>query len=57
MCLAQRHNTDPQHGLNPGPHHYENTPMQYTGIFEVVKIESFQSKIFDIFLIFAQNID
>ena len=37
--------------------HYENLPMQYTEIFEVVKNENFQLKIFDIFLIFAQNID
>ena len=31
-------------------------PMQYTEIFIGVKNENFQ-KIFDIFLIFAQNID
>ena len=31
--------------------------MQNTGIFKVVKNESFQLKKFDIFLIFAQNID
>ena len=32
-------------------------PMQYTEIFiKVVKIEYFQDKYFDIFLIFAQNI-
>ena len=31
--------------------------MQYTEIFSPVKIENFQWKIFDIFLIFAQNID
>ena len=31
--------------------------MQNTEIFSVVKIENFQLKIFDIFLIFAQNID
>ena len=31
--------------------------MQYTEIFEVVKNENFQLKMFDIFLIFAQNID
>ena len=30
--------------------HYENMPMQYTEIFLALKI-------FDIFLIFAQNID
>ena len=37
--------------------HYENMPMQYTEIFKVVKIENFQLKNVDIFLIFAQNID
>ena len=37
--------------------HYENLPMQYTEIFLALKIENFQLKIFDIFLIFAQNID
>ena len=31
--------------------------MQYTEIFKVVKNEKFQQKIFDIILIFAQNID
>ena len=31
--------------------------MQYTEIFKVVKKESFQYTSFDIFLIFAQNID
>ena len=31
--------------------------MPYTEIFEVVKNENFQLKIFDIFLSFAQNID
>ena len=31
--------------------------MQYTEIFSPVKIENFQWKTFDIFLIFAQNID
>ena len=31
--------------------------MQYTEIFLVLKIENFQLKNFDIFLIFAQNID
>ena len=31
--------------------------MQNTEIFSVVKIENFQLKNFDIFLIFAQNID
>ena len=37
--------------------HYENLPMQYTEIFLALKIEIFQLKDFDIFLIFAQNID
>ena len=37
--------------------HYENTPMQYTVIFKVVKNKNFKWKILDIFLIFAQNID
>ena len=37
--------------------HYENMPMQYTEIFKVVKNENFHLKDFDIFLIFAQNID
>ena len=32
--------------------HYENIPMQYA-----LKIENFQLKMFDIFLIVAQNID
>ena len=36
--------------------HYENLSMQNTVIFSVVKIENFQLKNFDIFLIFAQNI-
>ena len=31
--------------------------MQYTEIFKVVKNENFHQKNFDIFLIFAQNID
>ena len=37
--------------------HYENLPMQYTEIFIAVKMKNFQQKNFDIFLIFAQNID
>ena len=28
--------------VNYEPSHYDNTPMQYTEIFEVVKIEKFQ---------------
>ena len=38
-------------------HHYENTPMQYTAIFHGCKNVHFQMNIFNIFLIFAQNID
>ena len=37
--------------------HYENTPMQYTAIFRGCKNVNFQMKYFNIFLIFAQNID
>ena len=37
--------------------HYENMPMQYTEIFEVVKNENFQWKFLDSFLSFAQNIN
>ena len=37
--------------------YYENLPMQYTEIISPVKIEKFQPKSLDIFLIFAQNID
>ena len=37
--------------------HYENLPMQYTKNFFSSKIENFHQKNFDIFLIFAQNID
>ena len=35
---------------------YENMPMQYTEFFKFVKNKNFQ-KMFDFFLIFAQNID
>ena len=37
--------------------HYANTPMQHTAIFHGCKNVHFQIKIFNIFLIFAQNID
>ena len=37
--------------------HYENTPMQHTAIFHGCKNDNFQSKSFDFFHIFAQNID
>ena len=37
--------------------HYANTPMQYTAIFHGCKNVIFQMKKYNIFLIFAQNID
>ena len=37
--------------------HYANTPMQYTAIFHGYKNVNFQMKKYNIFLIFAQNID
>ena len=37
--------------------YYENMPMQYNEIFKIVKNENFHWKNFDIFHIFAQNID
>ena len=37
--------------------HYENTPIQYTVIFHGCKNDYFQMKNYDVFLIFAQNID
>ena len=42
------------HGIKS---HYANTPMQYTAIFHGCKNVHFQMKFFNIFLIFAQNID
>ena len=37
--------------------HYANIPVQNTAIFHGCKNDNFQMKIFDIFLIFAKNID
>ena len=37
--------------------HYENLLMQYTANFSIAKIEIFHWKNFDIFVIFAHNID
>ena len=34
---------------------YENTPMQYTAIFPVAKLDNFQLKNCDKFLIFAKK--
>ena len=36
--------------------HYENTPMQYTAIFQGCKNDNFQFYLFDYFHIFDQNI-
>ena len=36
---------------------YANMSVQYTAIFHCCKNDDIQMKIFDIFLIFAQNID
>ena len=45
-------------GNLPLLYHYENLPMQYTEIFLALKAEKKnQLKNFDIFLIFAQNIN
>ena len=37
--------------------HYVNTPMQHTAIFHGCKNEKFRLKCFELFHIFAQNID
>ena len=37
--------------------HYANMSAQYTAIFHSCKNDNFQMEIFDIFLIFAQNIN
>ena len=37
--------------------YYENTPMQYREKFLVVKMKKFTGNFFNIFLIYAQNID
>ena len=37
--------------------HYANLSVQYTALFHGCKTDNFQMKFFDIFLIFAQNID
>ena len=37
--------------------HYAKMSVQYTAIFHGCKNDNFQMKIFDFFLIFAQNID
>ena len=45
----------PIYGKNPL--HYANMSVQYTAIFHGCKNDNCQMKIFDIFFIFAQNID
>ena len=42
---------------NPYIKHFDNTPMQYTAIFNCCKNGNFQVNNCDSFLIFAQNID
>ena len=42
---------------SPESKHYANTPMQYTAIFHGCKNVNFQMNFFNVFLIFAQNID
>ena len=37
--------------------HYANTPMQYTAIFHGCKNVHYEMNFFNIFLIFAQNMD
>ena len=37
--------------------HYANTPRQYTAKFDGCQNDNFHMKNYDIFLIFAQNID
>ena len=37
--------------------HYFNTPMQYAVILTAEKVENFQTKNCDIFLVYSQNID
>ena len=42
---------------NSHDYHYANMPMQYTAIFHGCKNVYFKMIFFNIFLIFAQNID
>ena len=55
------HTTDnsrvPKEQVNLSISHYVNMPMQYTAIFHGCKNGNFHMKKFNIFLIFAQNID
>ena len=45
------------HQVRKSELHYANMSVQYTAIFHGCKNYNFQMNIFDIFLIFAQNID
>ena len=55
-CVLTNFEANPQNLFHLS-RHYENMPMQYTKIFQVVKIENSQMRNFDSFRIFAQNID
>ena len=44
-------------GIGKFSNHYANMSVKYTAIFHGCKNDNFHLKIFDIFLIFAQNID
>ena len=54
-CLLERHMLS--HTREKPLSHYANMSVQYTAIFHGCKNDNFQMKFFDIFLIFAQNID
>ena len=53
-CLGAKDN---KNSVSPVIPHYANMPVQYTAIFHGCKNDNFQMNFFDIFLIFAQNID
>ena len=57
MCLSNHNYPKKRIKTDHQPGHYANMSVQYTAIFHVRKNDDFQMKIFDIFLIFAQNID
>ena len=56
-AFPRAENIDTHHLSIDPQRHYENLPMQYTEMFFGCKNENFHWKNFDIFLIFAQNID
>ena len=49
--------TEPMLAPAASARHYENMPMQYNAIFHGCKIDNFQMKKCNVFLIFAQNIE